>query len=398
MILSLEVLQAKEGDCLILHYGKIDFPQIIVIDGGPSGVYTKFLKPRLLEIKKTLSPQDSLPIAMVMVSHADDDHINGIEMLTNDLVQQKTDQENLNYKIDKFWFNSFDDIIGNTQIPFLSNISESAATASQQLTTDPIMKGADSHLIAVIASTGQGRNIRDNANKLGLSLNTPFPPLTPGGIKLVRADKGNSLVKLNETFSIQVVHPNQKRLIELQKQWDADLKKYANKGDKSIIFASLTDSDTSPFNLSSIVCLIQQNGKKILLTGDSRSDDVYSGLKESKLLDQDGKLHVDILKMPHHGSKANMTADFLQKITADHYVISADGKHSNPDQETLDMFEENVKSGTLHLTNRTGKLELEKKLTEFLERLAKSKSQVKVSFPLDGHNSSIINLLDIINY
>src|SRR6187431_2675270 len=119
MILSLEVLQAKEGDCLILHYGKISAPKIIVIDGGPSGVYTKFLKPRLLNIKKTLSPDNSLPISMVMVSHADDDHINGIEMLTNDLIQQKTDNEDLHFKIDKFWFNSFDDIIGNIQIPVI---------------------------------------------------------------------------------------------------------------------------------------------------------------------------------------------------------------------------------------------------------------------------------------
>lgn len=398
MILSLEVLQAKEGDCLILHYGKVGSPQIIVIDGGPSGVYTNYLKPRLLKIKEKISPEGSLPISMVMVSHADDDHINGIEMLTNELVQQKTDKETLHYKIDKFWFNSFDDIIGNIQIPILASISNSVATASQELTTNPIMKDADSHLLAVIASTGQGRNIRDNANKLGLSINSQFPPLEVNGIKLVRGDIKDSLAELNEDFSIHVVHPNQKRLIELQKQWDIDLKKYEAKGDKSIIFASLTDTDSSPFNLSSIVCLIKQNGKKILLTGDSRSDDIYNGLKENKLLDENGKLHVDILKMPHHGSKANMTTNFLKKITADHYVISADGKHSNPDQDTLDMFEENVKSGILHLTNRTGKKELEKKLTEFLVKLEQSESNLEVRFPIEGHNSSIINLLETVNY
>jgi glyoxylase-like metal-dependent hydrolase (beta-lactamase superfamily II) len=88
MILSLEVLQANEGDCLILHYGTAENPQIIVIDGGPSGIYNKYLKPRLLEIKDSLTVDEPLPISMVMVSHADDDHINGIVMLTNELVQQ----------------------------------------------------------------------------------------------------------------------------------------------------------------------------------------------------------------------------------------------------------------------------------------------------------------------
>lgn len=398
MILSLEVLQAKEGDCLILHYGKISAPKIIVIDGGPSGVYTKFLKPRLLNIKKTLSPDNSLPISMVMVSHADDDHINGIEMLTNDLIQQKTDNEDLHFKIDKFWFNSFDDIIGNIQIPIISSLSNSVAAASQELTANPIFDNADSHLIAVIASTGQGRNIRNNSKTLGLSINTPFTPLPPSGVRLVRGDVKKSKIKLNTNFSIHIVHPNQQRLIELQKKWDKDLQKAKLKGDNSIIIASLTDTDKSPFNLSSIVCLIEHNGKKILLTGDSRSDDIFNGLKENKLLDKNDKLHVDILKMPHHGSKANMTTNFLQKITADHYVISANGKHDNPDQETLDMFQENIKKGTLHLTNRIGDLNLEKKLNDFIKKLEQSKSKLKVSFPIDGSNSSIIDLLEKVNY
>lgn len=398
MILSLEVLQAKEGDCLILHYGKTNAPEIIVIDGGPSGVYTKFLKPRLLGIKKKLSPQNSLPISMVMVSHADDDHINGIEMLTNDLIQQKTDQEKPLFKIDKFWFNSFDDIIGNIQIPIVSSVSSSVVAASRELRANPLFETADSHLIAVIASTSQGRNIRDNSKKLGLSINTPFAPLAPSGVKLVRGDVKRSKIKLNENFSIHIVHPNQQRLVELQQQWDKDLKKAKIKGDNSIIIASLTDTDKSPFNLSSIVCLVEQKGKKILLTGDSRSDDIFNGLKENKLLDKNDKLHVDILKMPHHGSKANMTDTFLQKITADHYVISANGKHDNPDQDTLDMFRKNVKSGTLHLTNRTGELNLEKKLNDFIKELEKNNSKLKVSFPTEGASSSIINLLEKVNY
>ena len=36
MIFSLDVLPARKGDCLILHFGTDDDPALILIDGGPS--------------------------------------------------------------------------------------------------------------------------------------------------------------------------------------------------------------------------------------------------------------------------------------------------------------------------------------------------------------------------
>ncbi len=51
-------------------------------------------------------------------------------------------------------------------------------------------------------------------------------------------------------------------------------------------------------------------------------------------------MHVDLLKLPHHGSCRNNTAELLTRVTADTYVISADGKHGNPDLETLERLAE----------------------------------------------------------
>lgn len=398
MILSLEILQAYKGDCLLLHYGSPDSPQIIVIDAGPSGIYKKYLKPRLLNIKDQLYPDESLPISMVMVSHADDDHVNGIVRLTNDLVQEQSEARELSFKIDKFWFNSFDDIIGNIEIPVITDISTDAETASMQIAANPILDQADEHISAVIASTGQGRTIRDNAGLLDLSINSPFTVLPGSSARLVRGDSANSKVNLGADVSIHVIHPNEQRLIELQKKWDEDLAKAKEKGDDSIILASMASSDKSPFNLSSIVGLIEYQDKKILLTGDGRGDDIYEGLKNNNLLDEEGKLHVDILKIPHHGSDANITEEFLQKITAKHYVISADGKHHNPDQKVLDMFERSVKSGTLHLTNHEGEENLKEKLDSFIDRLDQTGSNLIVSFPDAQTDSRTINLLEDLPY
>ena len=49
-------------------------------------------------------------------------------------------------------------------------------------------------------------------------------------------------------------------------------------------------------------------------------------------------MHVDILKVPHHGSSNNLDNDFFERITADHYVMSGDGEHGNPERESIEML------------------------------------------------------------
>ena len=80
MIFSLEALNAEQGDSLVLSWGDAAKPRHIVIDGGPNGVWKKSLEPRLNQLRKGhgLDSEETLPLEMVMVSHIDDDHINGV--------------------------------------------------------------------------------------------------------------------------------------------------------------------------------------------------------------------------------------------------------------------------------------------------------------------------------
>ena len=48
-----------------------------------------------------------------------------------------------------------------------------------------------------------------------------------------------------------------------------------------------------------------------------------------------GKIHVDLLKIQHHGSKHSTDARFFRSVTADRYVISGNGKHGIPHREML---------------------------------------------------------------
>ena len=61
MIFSLDVIRALKGDCLILHYGSEDSPHLVMIDGGPKGVYGPHLRPRLEQIRadRGLTDQES---------------------------------------------------------------------------------------------------------------------------------------------------------------------------------------------------------------------------------------------------------------------------------------------------------------------------------------------------
>ena len=68
-VLSLEAVFAKKGDALILHYGPKERSKLLLIDGGPRGVYRKWLRPRLQELREDfqLDDDESLPFRLVMV-------------------------------------------------------------------------------------------------------------------------------------------------------------------------------------------------------------------------------------------------------------------------------------------------------------------------------------------
>jgi beta-lactamase superfamily II metal-dependent hydrolase len=380
-IFSLEVLQANQGDCLILHYGSESLTKFILIDGGPNGIYKKYLKPRLNAIRKAkVSGNKALDLKRIIVTHADDDHINGILEMTEDMIALNT-SGNFPFDVDNIWFNSFDDVIGNSQI-----------TAMLTKTVPASQAGAT----AVVTSTQQGRQISANIKQLCWPFNEPFSSHGSRGFELVRSAIADSVIE-EDGLKITVLCPDLTNLKNLQKQWDKDLKKARDSGDTTITVASLINSDKSPFNLSSIACLFEMSGKTMLLGGDAKCEDIYTGLKDADLL-KSGKLHVDIFKFPHHGSIANMTEDFLKQITADNYVISANGKNDNPDQETLDLIVKYVKKGTIHFTNHEGDNDLETKLDDFESELKSKCPAVKVNYRAKNKSSILIDLVDPVAY
>lgn len=358
MIFTLDVLRARKGDCLVLHYGTEDDPGLILIDGGPSKVYTPHLQPRLAEIrnKRGLDDDATLPVDLLMVSHIDDDHINGILQMTKELVDAKSSGQPLPLKIRDLWHNTFDDIIGDTPKELLKAVTASFGAAA--LDAEPDAEGIEPAAARVLSSAGQGIRLRDDARflKPHLRLNHKF------GGKLVMAKKGGGAIDMGKGLQFTVAGPMEEELLALQKEHDAFLKLQEKEKTKKGALAAFTD--TSAPNLSSLVLLAEVGGKKMLLTGDARGDKILKGLERMGLLEDDGKskMHVDILKVPHHGSDRNMEPIFFRRVTADHYVFSGNGEHGNPERETLQMLldERGDANITIHLTYPVEEIDVER--------------------------------------
>jgi len=414
MIFTLEALEARHGDALVLYHGKDDGDMsIVVIDGGPHKVYRQSLRKRL----ESLRPEgEDLHIPLMMVSHLDEDHIQGLVDLTAELVEMQDDPQNLPddllnanvalpYRIDAVWYNGFDKILENTD----QDLKSLAASAVIQPggPDDSVRPLAE----AIAASVGQGLKLTANLEALDINVNG-------GGSKLLLASADERLTyafnptkksfyKLkpgdepeDDALKFTLLGPTHDQLIKLHERWDKDLKTIIAKENKKKLEAEGADyEDDSPFNLSSIVVLAEAGGKSMLLTGDARGDYIIESAKQAGLL-ENGVLSVDVLKLPHHGSNYNVDTSFFETFPADHYIVSADGKYENPSLETFEyLFAARANDDrlfTVYLTNETGtpgdnKAHIDTLVAELKSKVA-SDPKVTVVYRQPGDPSVVVNL------
>lgn len=337
-MIRFEALNAKHGDALLLHYQWKNKKRLWLIDGGPKGVWKQTLKPRLEELRGNDS---ELVIDLAMLSHVDEDHVTGILQMTKGLAEREESAADF-LDIKRFWHNSFHDIVGSSaslQAGMSSLAGMEAKAAAAMAGASPQLKVGDRSLderaVAVLASIGQGRELRDYLTKLKLNGNQPF-----GGT--LSSKSGSETV---EGATVTLVGPIKSRLDAFRQKWKSES---GNAAALAALFRN--DLDESPTNLSSLVMLVVIAKRKILLTGDARGDDIVDGCKDAGLK---LPLKLDILKMPHHGSDRNITKKFLESFPAKHYVISADGKYGNPDSDTVEniVMTRGDDDYTLHFTN-----------------------------------------------
>lgn len=105
----------------------------------------------------------------------------------------------------------------------------------------------------------------------------------------------------------------------------------------SELVADFRSTNTSFMNRSSIALRIQAEGKVILLLGDADAEVITDALSE--IIDVEGApMHVDLTKMSHHGSKANINRKLFELINCSRYLFTTNGGVGgayHPDRQTI---------------------------------------------------------------
>jgi beta-lactamase superfamily II metal-dependent hydrolase len=339
---------------MILEFGSEEQkPHYILIDGGPEGTYDNHLSATLQSIrpggdggKKTLD--------IIIASHVDDDHVIGLIDFLADLRYRREEAKNSRMddkniiSVGSLWHNSFSKTLeeeeqqeddtssrsSNNSVNIHSRV-ESLLERMQYSSSSFSSKNNFAAAKAAIMGIGEGRQLHLLAGILGIVINPGFPK----GLVLIEGkeeEEAPNPIKI-DNLTLRIIGPTKANLEELRNEWRKWLEKYEAADISEPSIAAVADKSIP--NLSSIVVLAEADGKRVLITGDARGDHIIDGLRLAGGLfddnDDDGHMHVDVLKVPHHGSARNVTKAFFKALTSDMYIISADGRYGNPDFSTL---------------------------------------------------------------
>jgi beta-lactamase superfamily II metal-dependent hydrolase len=333
---KLHVVQAEYGDCLIFESGPPASPKYILIDGGPDGIYDKHLKEELLKIRRSGGQID-----LMILSHVDDDHVIGLLDFLADLQVQRLNNKPETIAVKALWLNSFSNTIGsgnNIEARF-NSILRGAGAARQALT----------ETASTIKAIREGNQLRIKAMQLNIPTNKEFPD------NIAIADDAPPNIEIGE-IKANIIGPTRKGLDNLKRKWLSWLDNYENRISQTAPTLA-SKADGSIPNLSSIMVYVETDEKRLIFSGDGLGSHILQGLRQAGLLGPQKSCHVDLFKLPHHGSARNVTEKFLETVTADTYVLSANGKDGNPDLSTLIWLVKAAKKQnrkiTIFVTNET---------------------------------------------
>lgn len=110
------------------------------------------------------------------------------------------------------------------------------------------------------------------------------------------------------------------------------------------------ESGITPPNKASIALIWECNGKKVLLGGDAVASQLYKAIRD--LYRQEYVLF-EAIKIPHHGSKNNMSNELALLIDTEQYFLTGGKKGEGPNYETLAKIilhplNNDVSSHTIH--------------------------------------------------
>lgn len=372
--MKIEIFPSASGDCVLVTSSD---DKRLLADAGLPKAYDDFIAAPLAKLRT-----DGKAIDVAYVSHIDQDHIGGmLRLLTHEVAWRAYDHAHTHGgrlgqpkmprppAIGQLWHNAFlEDIERTEQVDLGTALASSAGVLSglnaaalggreaQQI-------ASETRMLALSVGEAIEVNWRIGPDQLDIPLNPDF------GGKLMTA-RPNKPIKLG-SLTITVLGPTAKQLRELRTEWIAWLKRSkkrlealrkAHQRDADAIGSSTTaldlaslsrdialavEKDVTPPNLASLVLLVEEQGKRLLLTGDAGDESLLEYLAAANLLDASGKIEVDVLKVPHHGAHNSYSAKFVSSVRASHLIFCGDGEHHNPEPDVVKGYVDAIKAAPL---------------------------------------------------
>ncbi|HFR4217626.1 TPA: AVAST type 1 anti-phage system MBL fold metallo-hydrolase Avs1a [Bacillus cereus] len=354
--IKVEMFPALQGDCFLISFND-EKKTHILIDGGFEETYHQFLKNRLIEIA-----EKGEEIALLVVTHIDADHIEGIIELFK---ENQTSEESQVIKIKEVWHNSFRHLqlkkqenvqINSVEKNILNGIVAGGKTIRevQEIKQSKDISAKQGSTLAALLYHGEynwnncfnQRAINcDTYNQINLTSNIRLRILSPNSDKLKKLGKYwmKELEKKKYDFTItddrlfddafEFFMLNQQELFDIIPNKDVSDSKVEL--DFEELLKKRMVNDYAAPNGSSISFIIEYKDKKLLFLGDSHSSLIYDELKKLvNDLNYDTKF--DVIKVSHHGSHKNNHLKLLELIDAPQYLISTNGEdYNHPDLETI---------------------------------------------------------------
>lgn len=273
--ITLEVLPAGFGDCLIVSCPVGRSSWRMLVDTGPDETYPA-LRRRLLQIPP--GSDGKRHIDLFVVSHIDHDHIGGARRLLGD--------DDLGLSFTDIWFNA-------PPTPRIRGVAEGQSLAD-------VLGAGHRALPWNTAWSGQ-----------------PVP--TP-----------DRLADLYKVWAKEL-----ERLCRKERD-RAEPAPAATRGEMpnlEALAARMTPTDKAEANGSSIAMLLEHRGASVLLSADAFPTVLAPALAAlARRRGIAGPVPIDAVKLSHHGSPANVTQDLMRSVDARHFVFSTNNayfKHSN---------------------------------------------------------------------
>lgn len=370
--MKLTIYQSDKGDCLLLE---AKTGELMLCDGGMAPSMRNYVRHELTKLRNK-----GRELEFAYISHIDNDHISGVLQLLEDEVEwrvydhhQASGDPIAKPKVPRppiikgILHNGFRDLITANDKPIASLFAAKAienmlgAMAPSLFgTAVPELVDAAEEMQGIATGVKEAIQVSKLIAPEALDIPINKPPGVAGPSRLLYAGRPGDEFDLG-SMKFTLIGPTEKELKNLRDGWNnwlrdnkKQLKEIRSELKKRVDEFSNGALNSSPFdlgdwegipdykkvtapNIASMMFVVEEDGKRLLLTGDGQQDFIIAGLERTGFLD-DGYLHLDVLKVQHHGSEHNMDIAFAKKISADHYVFCGNGEHGNPELRVIDII------------------------------------------------------------